>query len=405
MIARIFARLSRAARASIGPVAVFLVLQEIVGRWAFPFPEVYGFHRLRYAGSLDDHLHRANAANIGHMATWWWSEPDGAAYPLVFNLYGFRDREWSRAKPDGARRVAFVGDSFVEGLGAPQDEQLTQVFARRAEAAGEKLDVLNWGAGGFGLENYAQLIADGVPGFRPDDLILVVYANDLYSIPQRDPFVRTAPPPEHYFRPRLLEVYLARRWQIRIPPRWRADPPPEPTPIDVAPRFAADPQMVRNIDLYVDPPIAESMRAGHMNPAMTNLLERSVRVLPKSVQLEPYLAALRVHLEPHLTRVAVAFLPSLNQVSDAYLDAQRRISAPIDVASLTGDAYQQHARDLARDCAALGIPFLDLTPALRAAEASGERLYWPYDGHMRPAGYERVGRELYAWWQRELAGR
>ena len=33
------------------------------------------------------------------------------------------------------------------------------------------------------------------------------------------------------------------------------------------------------------------------------------------------------------------------------------------------------------------MPFLDLTPQLRAREAAGEHLYWDYDHHFRPAGY------------------
>jgi hypothetical protein len=398
-------RLLKLARAALFSFLLLLVLLEAGGRFVFPLPEVHGFHRLRYAGSLDDFLEQ-DAPNLGHMATWWWSDPDGAAFPRDFNTYGFHDREWGRDAPAGSRRVAFVGDSFVEGLGAPTGASMTDVFASEAAASGEVLDVLNWGAGGFGLENYAQLIADGVPAFAPDDLVLVLYANDLYTIPQRDPFVPSRPPPRPSpFQSRIYYVVSSGLDGLRVPSRWREQPSEDPRPIHVEPRFAADPQMVRNIDEYVEPEIAESMRAGRLNPAMTNLLFRSVKVLPQPIELEPYLAALRVYLEPHQTRVAVAFLPSMNQVSDAYLTAQRRISAPVDETSLMKPEYQQHARDIARACAELGVPFLDLSDGLRAAEDSGQRHYWPYDGHMTPAGYAHVGAELYRWWQTQLAPR
>ncbi len=53
---------------------------------------------------------------------------------------------------------------------------------------------------------------------------------------------------------------------------------------------------------------------------------------------------------------------------------------------------------LGESCRALGVAFLDLTPALRKAEAEGGPLYWSYDDHMRPVGYRKVEKLVYAWW-------
>jgi len=53
---------------------------------------------------------------------------------------------------------------------------------------------------------------------------------------------------------------------------------------------------------------------------------------------------------------------------------------------------------LGESCRALGVAFLDLTPALRKAEVEGGPLYWSYDDHMRPVGYRKVEKLVYAWW-------
>ena len=58
---------------------------------------------------------------------------------------------------------------------------------------------------------------------------------------------------------------------------------------------------------------------------------------------------------------------------------------------------------IAKQCQEQGVPFLDLTVALREAEAKGTSLYWPFDGHMQAAGYQLSGRVLADWWVAESA--
>jgi len=379
---------------------ILLGTQEVVSRVVFPQPEVSGFHRMTYAGRLADHL-ELPPKNLAHRTLWWWSAPDGAAITRQLNLYGFRDRDWRRRKPSRSRRVAFVGDSLVEGLGATDGSTMSDEFARRALAGKVRADVQNWGAGGFGLENYARLIADAVPLFEPDDLILVLYMNDLYRIPEGEtdytPSGLTASASK--WRPRLLSVLDQLRAGKRVPRRWHEPAEPEPRPLAVKPRFKADPQLLRNIERFVEPDLAVEMKAGRMSPAITNLLARSERVLQRPVEVTPWVRELEDYLDSRGVRLWVVYLPSMNQVSDDYLDVQRRMSAPIPVETLTGPAYQEHARDVAAACAELGVRFLDLTPALRNEEEDGRRLYWPHDGHMNDEGYRLVGREIEAWWR------
>jgi lysophospholipase L1-like esterase len=59
--------------------------------------------------------------------------------------------------------------------------------------------------------------------------------------------------------------------------------------------------------------------------------------------------------------------------------------------------------DLMREfCAAAGIAFLDLTPALEQAAASGRPVYFADDAHWNAAGHDVAARELakFLAWQR-----
>jgi hypothetical protein len=380
-----------------------LALQELALRWVFPLPDVEGFNRLAYAGSLAP---EGKLPSMARDTLWWWSEPDGAAFTRRLNLYGFRGRDWNREPPLGRSRVLIVGDSFVEGLGAPDGATIPDVFAARARQARLSLEVLNLGAGGFQLANYGRLLADAVPWFTPDDVVLVVYMNDLYEIPNAadvlSPSDRVSQPSR--LRPRLLEVLAARREHRQVPRRWHARPTPEPLPLNVEGRLRADSSLLRTVERAVEPDLAAVMKAGRLNPAVANLLARSYRVLSEPVDARPFLDGLHRFLEAHRARLWVAYVPSLNQVSEAYLPAQRRLSGPIPAVSMTAAEFQVQARQLGSGCAELGIPFLDLTPVLQRVEATGVRLYWAYDSHMNAEGYRVVGEQLFSWWQAGRGG-
>ncbi len=149
---------------------------------------------------------------------------------------------------------------------------------------------------------------------------------------------------------------------------------------------------------YVRPDIAIAMKSGHFNPYVANRFHGTKLRLLQPVDLTPHLKALRDYLEGYSCELWVAYLPSSLEVSDEYLAATAQFSErPIH--SLLAADYQMHARDLDETCRALGIACLDLTPILREAESRGEPLYWEYDGHMRPRGYETVGAAIFDWWK------
>lgn len=377
-------------------VSLCLVLAEIAVRWTFPLPEVEGFRRVNYA--RDAAIGQRDLPALGHRSLWWWSEPDNASFQRSTNLYGFTDDEWE--VESGMPRIGIFGDSFVEGLGAPEGSSIADVVEKRLADTGARHDVLNLGAGGFGLRNYGPLVRDATIHFKLDHVILILYMNDFYDIPDGSVY-STGPHRDQEVGPsRLLDVLrdrFSKTPRNRHPPRWRQRRTDKPQPIHVAKRFKADPKLLERIEKYVSPEIAESMKAGRLNPAMTGLLVRSERELVKESSLRPWLTALTAFVESHERSLWVAYIPSLNQVTDHYLPAQQRMSPPIKAKSLTGPKYQAQSRRLLKDCNDLGIQFLDLTPRLVKEEKAGTRLYWDYDGHMRAEGYRIVAEELVAW--------
>jgi hypothetical protein len=68
------------------------------------------------------------------------------------NANGFRDAERAEAKPPGVRRVALLGDSFIEAVQVPMDQTASQRLEALLNAKGQA----RWEALNFGVSNFGQ---------------------------------------------------------------------------------------------------------------------------------------------------------------------------------------------------------------------------------------------------------
>jgi lysophospholipase L1-like esterase len=94
----------------------------------------------------------------------------------VVNAQGFRDREYTRAKPAGVRRILVFGDSLAFGYGVA----LEDTFPKRLESLlGSGWEVLNFGVGGYNPYNEAALLEDVGASFAPDLVLAQFCVNDL----------------------------------------------------------------------------------------------------------------------------------------------------------------------------------------------------------------------------------
>lgn len=89
------------------------------------------------------------------------------SYDLNINALGLRGPEITREKPAGVRRIAVLGDSFVWGIGASDEE----LFTTQLEQKVPRTQVLNFGVAGYGTVQY-NLLTEKVLGLDPDIVVV-----------------------------------------------------------------------------------------------------------------------------------------------------------------------------------------------------------------------------------------
>ncbi len=382
---------------------IIFVLQEIAFRVTFPLPEVLNFNRIAYselAGEESTELRPLSNASFT-----WASDPDGVEFVHRLNLYGFRDQDWQLEKQSTSDRMLFVGDSFVEGFMAEDNETIPAAFQTLAIDQGIDLEVMNLGIGANDIRRYFELIRDGVPLFRPDVLVLVIYANDL-PFPDYEPHWLEKPLVPEYanpWTPRAFHVVKALFSSGTVARSWTSSPfpfvPAVPNPINPW----SNEKAAATFREFVSPKIAEAMSLGRFNPFVVNEFDRYKEVALESSPVEPHLRALLAFTKQFSTRLLVAFIPKRVTISDAYRVYESEFSSSDANESMLGPEYQIHPSLLRDACSALEIPFADLTTILREAENRGQRMYWNYDEHLNASGYAMVAKELFRQWIQEFA--
>ena len=95
------------------------------------------------------------------------------------NSAGMNWREVSLKKPDGIKRIAFIGDSFTFGCWADSIEN-TFVGIVDKNLSKNKYEVLNFGVGGYGFDDYELILKEKVSQYSPDIVVLTSFnGNDF----------------------------------------------------------------------------------------------------------------------------------------------------------------------------------------------------------------------------------
>ena len=326
-------------------------------------------------------------------AFYWESALDtNFKFTHKYNTLGFRDSEWTIDKKDGTKRIMFVGDSFLEGVMAEQNETIPAQFANLTKG---NIEVMNFGMLGTGIINYLQLIADITPVFKPDAVVLAIYANDFSASNPGFPTHTIEPELANPWLPRL--AVLIKEWTrgYPIPPRWNGSKP-------ILPKFGEKrfPWPSKQLMLNAaEPDIVEAICDGNMNPYRIDQLQREKRDLSNSPNLFPSLEFLKYWSEQHGFKPYVIYIPSRNQVSRKYLDHDLMACLSCDSnLDLTQPEYHSGRKILGQGCNELGLEFLDLTNAISLEEQNGRNLYWKYDEHMRATGYRLIAEQIQKRW-------
>ncbi len=395
-------------------LAALFVIQEALCRYLFPVPEVL-FNRAVYMPpKFSTEISETRAKALCNVIVRWEFEPDGLSFDHTLNLYGFRGPDFPIAPPADRPRILFVGDSFVEGCGASDDETLPRQFA--GLIGEQSAEVINLGVAAANFPEYLRLMLDAVPLLRPHTVFLVACSNDLPALP---PFDSPVPPPGGLdaldqrpltvlgpWQPRAFQAMSLLREGWSLPFRVHRGPFNFFAPVPDPSNLLSSTRPVEGLD----PVLERAMRAGKANPHLQGKLpvfDRNLRRdYEKAGGVSNLLRFLAWFCGEYGTRLRVIYVPFHAAANPAYLPAQVKLGGCSGFAlpaSFSDEPHRTQQLHLARACQEAGVTFTDTTDAFIAGERR-QRLFWPTDGHCNAAGY-RLLAEICAGCWTDAAGR
>lgn len=102
-------------------------------------------------------------------------------YPFITNSLGLKGKEIALEKPEGVFRVLVVGDSYVEGWGAAQEEGFVKVAERILNRQGKKVEVINAGVSSYSPVLELEYLRTSGLALEPDLVIMMVDPNDMHD--------------------------------------------------------------------------------------------------------------------------------------------------------------------------------------------------------------------------------
>ncbi len=122
-------------------------------------------------GRRDPDLGWANRAGAsGHIAG------SGLDYTVSINSLGFRDPERTYSKPEGTKRVVFLGDSVTWGWGVDNGQRFSDMLEERL---GDGVESINMGVPGYGTGQQFWNLESFGWRYEPDAVVLCLVLNDV----------------------------------------------------------------------------------------------------------------------------------------------------------------------------------------------------------------------------------
>ena len=286
---------------------------------------------------------------------------------IAINNAGVRDDEDLGPKRPGERRIVFLGDSLVLSVQVPQRQAFPELLERRLNQrpSSSSYRVLNAGVQGYGPVQELLWFRKFGAGLEPDVVVVTVFVgNDA-----EDAYVsRLVLNPEQQSRGDKLRETLTLNLRRTV-------------------RQSMVLQIVR---------ARANAVSAHFQPRATaappyqsyarNPLPWVEDGFAIAVDCVRQIAA---HAETLGARTVVVLMPARFQLVDADYERMR-----LAVANAHGELVRDAATDrFAAGLNQLGLPVLDLLPALRSA-GPGSDLFFQQNVHLTPRGHETVAAAL-----------
>ena len=103
------------------------------------------------------------------------------------NSKGLRDREFSRERTPGVKRIMMLGDSLTVGWGVPMEQTFSKRVEQLYRGRGESVEVINTGVGNYNTVQEVQFFLTEGKSYRPDIVVLNYFVNDAEPVPESRP--------------------------------------------------------------------------------------------------------------------------------------------------------------------------------------------------------------------------
>ncbi len=149
--------------------AFFLVAEFIVFRFAVPTIDIP-------RNAFIDGVIRHQPGQHGYARI-----ADGEAVPFAINDQGWNSgrERYHLEKPEDIKRIALIGDSYVEALAVPHDQSVAENLEKQLNAEAEVAEIYRFGISGAPLSQYLYMLEQEVVRYDPDLVILLLIHNDF----------------------------------------------------------------------------------------------------------------------------------------------------------------------------------------------------------------------------------
>lgn len=296
--------------------------------------------------------------------------PGPIPYRIKVNSYGFRGPEMMQTNPHQRVRIAAVGDSITDGFYVDNEATYPYFLQELLQKEGWDVEVINAAHGGGSIDKELAILRKNVLPFDPDIVILTFVTNDIAEIQgtSREDLIDS----ENYFsqfhqpqslfrlfitRTAIGELYYDTYLHLKSPVYRRAkvllENPNDRYRIKGGNNFRKNVQIFQKRFNATDGLILNEP----FSPEVHTLLENYFFVLKEFVKV----------CQGHGITMLFVYFPAYSQVYNPASSGKIQ-------------------RVLARQCARLSIPFIDLTQIFREQGKTHILHLAPIDFHLNPEG-------------------
>lgn len=305
--------------------------------------------------------------------------PGFVPWIIKTNRWGLRGDEIAVQRTRGTVRIAMVGDSVTDSLFVENENTFPAMTAARLASEGVRVEVLNAGYSGITIDRELAILREVVSELEPDVVVLTFVTNDIDALAATpdekllSQSLRDKVWQQEILRPitvhTALGEWLFDRYLHLRSSSYRTHPWTRLSRESLDPRRYEIPgggDFENNARIFLDMFRKEDARVltRELSPDMQIQVARYLRVWDVFMN----------HARTHRMKPVFVYFPAYPQV---YVP---------DFPMTIRDVLKRHSEES-------GVPFLDLTGALRGEGATVLHLA-PADFHLNPAGNRVIGKAL-----------